>query len=52
MSQRKDEARMSKRPDVEEAIKEYYRLCQDADYDFRSDMKDIICDATDREVIF
>jgi hypothetical protein len=51
MSMKKDEARMSKRPDVEEAIKEYYRLCQDADYDFEQDIKDIICDATEREVI-
>ena len=48
---RKDEDRLKSRMDAEEAIRDYYAKCQAADYEFPSDIADVIYDATDGAVV-
>ena len=51
MMDRKDEDRLKSRMDAEEAIRDYYAKCQAADYEFPSDIADVIYDATDGAVV-
>ena len=49
MSQ-KDDARANARMVLEQAIRDYVKTCQEADYDFDSDIVDVLFDATDGNV--
>lgn len=47
----KDEKRLDARVNAEAAIAEYFKACNAADYDFETDIHDVIFDATGGAVV-
>ena len=50
MSRQNDENRLQARMELEHAVADYYKACQAADYEFPSDLIDVIYDATEGAV--
>ena len=48
---KKDDVRLGARLALESALSDYYKACQAADYEFASDVIDVIFDATEGNVI-
>jgi len=50
MGRRQDEDRLQARMELEHAVANYFKACQAADYEFSTDVIDVVYDATEGNV--